>query len=774
MAIFLVVLLLFFLSGFSALVYQVVWQRLLGLFTGAETVSVTLITSAYMLGMGIGSLAGGAISDKLKSRAKLILVFAAAELVIALFGSVSKFFFYDILYLTVPNLANSKVLAFITLFISLLVPTFFMGMTLPFLARAFISTVDKAVSRISMLYAVNTLGAAVGAAVTAALLIRNFGYETALHFGVAISAICAFSAGMLGLTLRSRSDKFITTKTTIDEEPVKEPETAVPLGFKTWMVLSGFSGFIALGFEIVWFRMLKVMLKANSMTYGWLLFIFLFGLALGTFVGSFVAKRVKDAATAFCLCQSLMCVYAVLSIALLTKDLGNSPWAQGLFEFFGRYNPIEFGTEAIATQDLLSLYVALPAVLIIPPTMLMGISFCLLQKALQTDLRFVGRRLGWIQAANIVGSTLGSLFVGLVSLHYWRTAGTLQIFLGFGCGYLFLSLLIRYWNDIRGVGPLRVSRLTACAAAALGLWFIFAPGLPASHELWAKLHGYKLSSGFIVKEDGSGVAALRPIFGDAQNKMFVYINGQGHSELPYGLYQSQIGLLPLFLHPEPKDIAIIGLGSGDTLYAAGAHKETENITCFEIVKPAFDCILDWNEDNPYGPIESMAHDKRMRVVFADGRKGLQREGRKYDIIQQDPLRSFDAGAGMVYSKEYFQLLQKYLNPGGFIVIWSPTARTRKTFVKSLPYVADFSGTLIGSSQPIVVNKEQIKASFSENRIDGYLERTGANQEALLDQILSWYVGNATPNSIKSNDFNSDLNPKDEFMVPQEQVNKVID
>jgi spermidine synthase len=126
---------LFFLSGFSALLYQVIWQRMLGLFSGADVYSATIIVSAFMLGMGFGSLVGGYIADRL-NQYRCLLMFALAELVIALFAVASKWFYYDVLYQTWPQLSASMPMLSAVLFLSLLVPTFCMGVTLPLLSKA--------------------------------------------------------------------------------------------------------------------------------------------------------------------------------------------------------------------------------------------------------------------------------------------------------------------------------------------------------------------------------------------------------------------------------------------------------------------------------------------------------------------------------------------------------------------------------------------------------------------------------------------------------------
>ncbi|MSP89425.1 MAG: hypothetical protein EXQ92_11545 [Alphaproteobacteria bacterium] len=153
---------LFFLSGFSALVHQIAWQRLLGLFGGADTVASTLVVSAFLADLGLGSVIGGLYADRLTRRRAMVL-FGLCELLIALYGALSVPLFYDVLFLGLVELSRSRLLVLAIAFISLLVPTALMGMSLPFLSRAMIDDIDSAPERIGTLYAINTLGAGVGA-----------------------------------------------------------------------------------------------------------------------------------------------------------------------------------------------------------------------------------------------------------------------------------------------------------------------------------------------------------------------------------------------------------------------------------------------------------------------------------------------------------------------------------------------------------------------------------------------------------------------------------
>jgi len=186
-------LIIFFASGFSALLYQVIWQRMLGFFSGADVYSVTIIVAAYMAGMGVGSLTGGYLADRFSRRGNLAL-FASVELGIALFALGSKGLYYDWLYQRLAFLASSPPLMAVVLFFSLLIPTFCMGVSLPALARALTRSIERAAGTIGALYGVNTLGAAVGAGVTTWIFLRKYSFETILYIGAEINALVALTA----------------------------------------------------------------------------------------------------------------------------------------------------------------------------------------------------------------------------------------------------------------------------------------------------------------------------------------------------------------------------------------------------------------------------------------------------------------------------------------------------------------------------------------------------------------------------------------------------
>ncbi len=287
--------------------------------------------------------------------------------------------------------------------------------------------------------------------------------------------------------------------------------------------------------------------------------------------------------------------------------------------------------------------------------------------------------------------------------------------------------------------------------------------MPSQEKLWCKLHGHFRDNNFIVYEDSSGVAAYIPLVG--YGKAYVYVNGQGHSELPFGGLHTVMGLMSAYLHPNPQDVAIIGLGSGDTFYSASSNRLTRSVTCFEILKPEWHCLWKWNSLNSYEPLHSLANDKRLKIEFADARNAICNSENQFDIIQGDPVRPFDAGAGFLNSLEFFQMLKERLKPGGMVFYWASTARARTTFVKAFPYCVEFGAILVGSNKPITFDKNEVMKNFKAHSLANYIDQTEMNEEALLAETLDSYQGEAKadPNVLG---LNLDLNPRDEFYVPQ--------
>jgi predicted membrane-bound spermidine synthase len=278
----------------------------------------------------------------------------------------------------------------------------------------------------------------------------------------------------------------------------------------------------------------------------------------------------------------------------------------------------------------------------------MGLSFPFLQRAVQTDVRRVGRRVGWLQSANIVGSTAGSALTGLVLLDVLGTAWTLRVLVALGG--LFLLLLVRSRDGRLRTGPALACVVLTAAASAVS---------PSQAWLWARFHG-TTPERILFDEDGSGLAVLGEETEDGRRRTVVFSNGIGMGHLPYGSYHTVLGALPALVHPGPESVAVIGLGSGDTLFGIGGRPQTLSMECVEIVSSQVPSLRMLYRKRPDPGLHRVLTDARVHLTFGDGRAFLMRSSARFDVIEADALRRDSAFSGNLYSLEYFELLRRRL------------------------------------------------------------------------------------------------------------------
>jgi predicted membrane-bound spermidine synthase len=388
------------------------------------------------------------------------------------------------------------------------------------------------------------------------------------------------------------------------------------------------------------------------------------------------------------------------------------------------------------------LYVLLPLGLFFVPTVLMGFSFPVLQRAVQDDPAASGRRVGTLQAANIAGCTAGSLLVGLLALEVLGTSGTLRLLVGAGAVFALVGL--RHYG--RGFA------LPLAALVLLGGL------LPDSERVWRRLHGLTGEVGPVFfEEDGTGVVAVTP---DRQ-QWRLSVNGKGNSWLPYGGAHTVIGAAPASVHPAPRRVAIVGLGSGDTVWAASYRRVTTSTTVFEISRPQPRILWRLLDLVEILELRHLLEDPRLRIRLEDGRKVLEAEPSSYDLIETDATWPETAGSGNLYSVEFFEAAARRLETGGVMCTWAPTPRVHRTFRTVFPHVIqDETGEiLIGSRQPIPYEPEAWLARAAAG--EPYLGRARAEE---VRQALRGFrpAGGAIEGTL-----NRDLFPRDELAAPQD-------
>ncbi len=726
---------LFFLSGAGALVYQVAWQRLLGLTTGIAVHSVAIITAAFLAGLGIGSHVGGILSARLTPR-KSLIAFAVIEVAVAIFAALSVPLYYGLLYRYLPHLYDGMLRATITHFLSLLPPTALMGMSLPFLVRGLVRDQGDAPRTIGLLYGANALGASAGAFLTPWVLVRFLGVTGAILVGAFGSAIAGL--GALFLAGRSAEASAENCGSATSPLPDRTDEPAQP--FQRWVALYALSGFVSLSLEVVWFRVLDVTAKGGAFAFGTLLSVYLLGLAGGTFVAAHRASSMRRPLWVFLSCQIGVVLATILAHALLVwlpADWPGIAWVVA-------YGTTPYGVHlrAASVSEFVIVYLVMPIVLFGPSTFLMGFGFPVLQRATQRDPVGSGRTVGLLQAANIAGCTLGSLFTGLVLLD---TVGTAGVFRALTVVSLVIALL--------GLRATRDSRFSWLAAALLLVGVSF----PSNERLWFRLHGDPDPALSLVEEDAASVTLLTPEAG----RYKLWINGRHNSWLPYGWLHTAIGALPALVHHSPEDVAVVGLGSGDTAWAAGSREETRRVVVFEIASSQPRLLNRVAQRRAMGRVHEFLSDPRVTIVKDDGRRRLQADGRQYDIIVADAIDTDSTMSNNLYSVEFYRLVRDRLKRGGLMCVLAKTSRIRAAVQRAFPYAVTFrEDLLVAGSTPIIIDKEAWLTRLRSRRLTEYLG------EARTREIARFIADAAYARPISgAEEVNWDLQPKDEFLRP---------
>jgi spermidine synthase len=719
---------LFFLSGAAALVYQTAWHRLLGLFAGADTIAAALVVGAFLLGLGIGSLVAGLLADRLSRRAAL-LAFALCEVGIAAFAVASPWLYYDVIYRELLPLSASRGVIFAVVFAGLLWPTFLMGCSLPFLSKAVVSEIAGSAKLIGWLYGLNTLGAGVGAFVGGWYLIGTFGFDKAVYVGAALNLIVA-----VGGLLLARGLGMAETKAPPPAQRLEDSDGGVVW---RWSLLVFISGFLIVALQIVWYRLIGVLLQSNGYSFSLVLSVFLLGDAAGLLVGARTIDRIADPRRFFFLMQGVATSLALAGAWFVYWAIGTGI----LPDTFVDHDVMSGRPGDVALIVVLLLIVVLPA------SFIMGFSFPVVQKAVQRDIGRLGQRVGLVQLANIVGNSAGSLVAGLLLLDLVGTAGTLKLLVAIGLGFAVLQ-----------IATVRATRWAYPPAILLALGLAL---FPPDRDFWRRLHGLKTEKA-IIAEDKTGLSVLK-MANEQDGKL--YIQGHSQSRLPFDTVHVFLGAIGPLTHPAPRRVLVIGSGTGGTPYAAGLHPGTDRVRVIEIVAPVIDTLRRYLGDKGKSGVDGLLGNPKFEVVIADGRHSLALDPTKYDVIEADAILPKTGLSGLLNSQEFFRQVQSKLAPGGIYVQWAPTERTVETFRSVFPYVTMIHPALLGSDGPIPYDREKILALLARPEVDIHLTSARIDRA----ELLKWFKGKKVEllndgRTVPAHAPNTDFFPRDEYYL----------
>jgi spermidine synthase len=718
----------FFASGFAALLCQIVWQRMLGIFAGSDTVSAALVVGAFLAGLGLGSLIGAKIADRL-TPVRALIGFALCELGVAAFALLSKGFLYDIVATDLAGVVDDPVAIFALCFAGLVLPTTLMGASLPLIARAVASGLDSVAERIGTLYGLNTLGAGLGALVGGWVIVGQVGFVGALWIAAALDVFAAMLALTLVPVLRPLP------------KPAPAPATAEAApygGLPVWCVLVFLSGYVIVALEIVWVRLLGQIGQFHAYLFPTVLGVFLLADGAGMALAARMVRRVRDPRPAFFITQSAGFVLAVVLLL-------------GVWWLMPHLTDVSSVDRYRLHGEPLLLTLLLTLAVVGPPAFVIGMTFPFVQRAVQQDLASVGARVGWVQLANIAGNALGSIGTGLVTFHLIGTAGTVTL-LALASFLLLLFWLLR--------GGFRIAE-TTLAAACLAAFVLF----PGNAAFWSRLHLQGPAHGAAWAEDRSGVAFFRDERPGIEPSGPFFIQGFSQGRIPFLPIHQFLGAVGPLMHPAPHDMLLIGVGSGGTPYAATVSPETQSIRAVELVQPVLDAIREIGARYPDSAIGAMLRDPRLSLEYNDGRRLLARDNTLYDVIQADAILPEASHSGLLYSAEFLEQVRARLAPGGLYVQWAPSARSVETFAAVFPYALLLvpGSVLIGSNTPIPFDRAQLTARFQEPAVVAHLAHGNRDFRDFVGMFgrpaLAW-----TPATPRAPAPLTDVFPRDEFYL----------
>ena len=632
---FILILLCFFLSGFAALLYETAWAREFAFVFGTSEFAVVSVLAAYMGGLA----AGAAVAARFVSRIRRpILAYGLLELGIAASAlAVPQGIRMAIWLQTVvaggqsapPDEASVSGSLFYVVcsFVILMIPTGLMGATLPLLARYAVRRESEIGHRVGMLYSVNTLGAVVGAVATGFVILPALGLRMTVYSGAAMNALI-FGAAIL---LARRSAPL----------PELAPETSTPsLRFHWILPLIALSGFASFSYEVIWIRLLGMLLGGSIQGLATMLASFLLGIAIGSAAAARFARDPIRAAHGFAWAQ-----IGTATLSLIAFSLANH--LPELAQWLGA------GRAGSLTANAL-----VAALGLLPAALCMGATFPFAVRLFARHESEAGTAAARVYAWNTVGAISGALASGFVLLTSLRFAGTLYLAVGLN---LFLALAIAALTR-------PALRVVACTTAAcLAILVIYPPETP-----WAILR-YSGSDASKWQGEityyGVGRSSTVLLFDEGDGWRLV-TNGQPESTIKRAnpaperfITARWLGMLPVLLRPNARSMLMIGLGGGLSLEAVPSS--IESIHVIELEREVVHAHRALEALRGFSAIS----DPRVQVVINDARGALMLTDARFDAIVSQPSHPWTAGASHLYTREFFSLVSDHLEPGGVFVQW---------------------------------------------------------------------------------------------------------
>jgi spermidine synthase len=653
-------LLLFVGSGCAALIYEVVWFQLLQLVIGSSAVSMGVLLGTFMGGMCLGSY----LLPRYVGRGRHPLrVYAFLELGIGTFGVLILFGMplLNGLYVTVSGGAGITGILFrgLAAAICLLPPTLLMGATLPAISR-WVESTPEGVSWLGFFYGGNICGGVIGSLAAGFYLLRVYDLGVATFVAVALNVVVA----LLAIAIASATPVPERLESDRDAAPPKPVAGAWAI-----YVAIALSGATALSSEVIWTRLLSLLFGGTVYTFALILAVFLFGLGIGSTLGSAIGRAAARPRVVFGWCQMLLCAAIAWSAYMLTDSMP-----------FWPVNP------SITTDPWFNFQLDFVRCLwvVLPGSILWGASFPLALASLASRGQDPGRLVGSVYAANTIGAIVGSLCASLL-LVVWLGSQHAQQLLILVSALSGLLVLSTGGTDepagARGAAGFQYGGTIAiiAAAAAAGLLSRTVHPLPGIFAAYGRYTATRVGSADVkyVGEGWNATIAVTSLPGGVLN----YHNAgkvQASSEPQDMRLQRMLGHLTTLIPSQATKVVVIGCGAGVTAGAVSIDPAVTDQTIAEI-EPLVPKVVGrlFGEHNFH-----VVDNPKVHVRIDDARHYLLTTNEKFDAITSDPLDPWVKGAAMLYTREFFELVKKRLNPGGAVTLFVQLYESNTEAVKS--------------------------------------------------------------------------------------------
>ncbi len=660
-----IVAIAFIISGICGLIYEVVWAKYLALFIGNTTYAHTVVLATFMGGLAAGAYYWGKRSDRTSSRLRL---YGILEVVIGLYC-----FFYppflrllEGLYIAIVSGVDAPSDGLFVLsmklgvsIVSLFFPTFFMGGTLPVLARYVTKSIDETGRDVGILYFLNSFGAVVGSFLADFILIEAFGLRNSVYITAMMN--CVIGVGVIAISYVWGEEEDAEQSSVRATGDIGSDSALIfsPGEIRIALLTAALSGCAAMVYELTWIRLLTLILGSSVYSFSLMLMAFISGITLGSYIVSKIVLRLKNIYTFLGICELAVGISMLLVLPLYQR-LPYYFWVIG-----GMVSRTTEGYYLFVVVEY-----AFCFLLMLLPTIFLGMALPLISRIVATDIRWIGKSIGSVFSINTLGTVFGSLLTGLLFIPWIGVHRSIQLGIALSLflatmilltsrekafkrwsltlsGWIlfitYIAIMPQWSNQVLSIGVFR-ARLNTPA--------------PESYEEFLKWY-----KNIKIQYYEEGVNATVVVTGDSSDLQLV-VNGKVDAS-SQGDLGTQIlsGHIPAVLAPKFDSVLVIGLGSGITVGAVTRHP-VQHVDVIEIsreVKKAAALFAPYNYD--------ALSDPRVKLTIEDAITFLKTTKKKYDVIISEPSNPWIAGIGNLFTWEFFDLSKQRLTSSGLMVQW---------------------------------------------------------------------------------------------------------